>query len=93
MSDTSTLRRPTRPAQQASLFDMPPPWEEHWWGMPEFTMGDATPMRSITINFLTVEDVREFARRTGLAITAQSDSAWFPPQRLDEPKEWEYVED
>jgi hypothetical protein len=93
MSDPSTLRRPTREPKQAALFDIPAGWEEHWWGMPEFTMGDATPAYRITINFLTAEDVRAFAVKTGLTVTAQSDSAWFPPQRLDEPKEWEYVED
>ena len=93
MSDVSTLRRPTKQPQQATLFDVPPSWKEHWWGMPEFTMGDATPSYRITINFLTIEDVREFAEKTGLVVTARSDSAWFPPQRLEEPREWDYVED
>ena len=56
-------------------------------GMPEFTMGDATPQYRITINFLTLEDVKEFSKRLKLNLGAKSDTAWFPQQKLDEPKE------
>jgi hypothetical protein len=89
---TATLKRPTRPPEQDALFDLPPDWRLDWWGMPEFTMGDATPQYRVTINFLTLEDLREFSARLGVPLTPKSDSAWFPAQRLDEPKEWKYVD-
>ena len=86
------LKRPVKQAEQSALFDLPPDWKSEWWGMPEFTMGDATPQYRVTINFLTLEDLRDFSARVGMSLTAKSDTAWFPPQRLDEPKEWGYVE-
>jgi hypothetical protein len=92
-SDAKSLKRPIREPNQVTMFDMEPNWREHWWGMPEFSMGDATPQYRITINFMTAEDVKAFAEATGLSVTTRSDSAWFPPQNLDEPKEWAYVED
>jgi len=87
------LQRPTKEPAQFALFEMPPSWGEHWWGMPEFSMGDATPACRIVINFLTLDDVRRFAEMTKLKVTPRSDSTWFPQHALDEPKEWEYVED
>ena len=88
-----SLKRPTRKQDDLFLFEMEPNWHDHWWGMPEFTMGDATPQYRITINFMTREDVAEFASKLGLALGPKSDTAWYPQQKLDEPKEWEYVED
>lgn len=61
--------------------------------MPEFSMGDASPQYRITVNFMTREDLTEFAKRLDLRISTNSDTAWFPPQKLDEPKDWVYVED
>lgn len=43
-------------------------------------MGDARPSHKITINFMTAEDVRAFAKATGLSVNPRSDTAWFPPQ-------------
>ena len=88
------LARPVRETdEQLNLFGFGPSWETHWWGMPEFTMGDATPQYRITINFMTAEDVKDFASRLGLTLGGKSDTAWYPPQKLDEPKRWAYVED
>lgn len=84
------LSRPTKD-EHLTLFDMGPAWESHWWGMPSFTMGDATPSYRVTVNFLTLEDLHEFADRLGVRLGPRSNSMWFPPQRLDEPKEWAYV--
>lgn len=74
------IARPTRESAQGSLFDLEPDWREHWWGMPEFSMKDATPQHRITINFMTHEDVTAFSKLTGLCVTTSSDSAWFPRQ-------------
>lgn len=91
MSDDilAAIQRKTRDSNQGSLFDLDPDWREHWWGMPEFTMKDASPQHKITINFMTQEDVAEFARATGLKVSTQSDTAWFPDQkRLNGEFEW-----
>lgn len=74
------IRRQTRLSPQPALFDVAPDWRPEWWGMPEFTMGDASPLRRVTINFMTREDVARFAAVTGLPITDRTDSAWFPAQ-------------
>ena len=87
---TDTARPLAKPSGQAPLFDVEPDWRAQWWGMPSFEMGDARPQHKITINFMTAEDVKEFATRTGLPVTARSDSAWFPHQ---EPLRGQYYYD
>jgi len=72
------------------LFDMPEDWREHWWGMPSFEMGDARPQYKITLNFMTADDVKAFAEKTGIPVTTRSDSAWFPHQQpLNGEYEWD----
>lgn len=57
-------------------------WREHWWGMPSFEMRDASPMRAITVNFYTEEDVKEFSRRLDVRVPSKrTDSVWFPRDR------------
>lgn len=75
------IQRPTRDDDdQLSLFDDEPAWRDEWWGMPKFEMGDATPKHRVTLNFLTTEDLQEFAKLTGLRLTAKTDGAWYPPR-------------
>jgi len=76
------LERPVNEDNQTDLFGgkYSRDWEKHWWGMPEFTMNDVSPQYQITMNFMTREDVIEFAKKAGLQITPKSKSAWFPPQ-------------
>jgi hypothetical protein len=74
--------RPLRPPEGGLLFDIEPDWRAEWWGMPDFTMGDARPQHRIIINFMTAEDVKAFAARTGLSVNTRSDTSWFPPQEL-----------
>ena len=92
MNNIETLKRPTKKQDDDFLFDMEPDWRSEWWGMPEFIMGDATPQYKITINFMTKEDIKKFSELLGIQLSAKSDSAWFPKQKIDEPKEWCYVE-
>jgi hypothetical protein len=69
-------------------------WKEHWWDMPEFNMGDATPCHHIVVNFFTKEDFLAFKKALGISISSKCNSIWYPKkQRIDEPKEWCYVED
>ncbi|MDD2858872.1 MAG: hypothetical protein PHU75_09385 [Candidatus Nanopelagicales bacterium] len=86
------LRRPTREEAQRCLFDdVEPDWKELWWGMPEFSMADATPQHRITINFMTQEDVRDFCERLGVKRTLNMDSLWWPPQSRLGSKEFVWV--
>lgn len=77
-SDISTLKRPIREKKQQALFDLEPDWREHWWGMPEFTMGDISPQKKITVNFACYDDVVKFAELIGAKVTGNTDSLWFP---------------
>lgn len=74
------LARATRQDPQAALFEIGTSWESEWWGMPHFAMEDCRPAHKVTVNFLTADDVKQFAERTGLPITTKSDTAWFPHQ-------------
>ncbi len=78
--DITRLLRQTHDDPQQTLFGIEPSWKESWWGMPAFEMKDAQPQYKITINFMAVEDVHTFAKKTGLPVTTQSDTAWFPHQ-------------
>ena len=73
---------PARPTREPppTLFETAQTWEEHWWGMPAYSMSDATPTRRVMINFMTEEDVVKFSEQTGIPLTPRSDSAWYPPQ-------------
>lgn len=83
--DAKVLQRPLKPKTepvQLTLCDMPANdnWKEHWWGMPSFSMGDATPAHRVTVNFLTYEDLVAFREKLGVSISAKSDSMWYPQQ-------------
>jgi hypothetical protein len=84
------LARPLRDNPQPALFDVGTSWESEWWGMPSFSMGDARPQHKITVNFMTSQDVAAFAEKTGLPVSARSDTCWFPHQ---EPLRGEYYYD
>ena len=86
--DFSALKRPTREAPQTALFDVEPDWRGDWWGMPEFTMEDAGPMRRVVVNFITADDVTEFCERLGMRLSSGADSMWYPPQDRLAPKEY-----
>lgn len=88
-----SLARATRSQPQTSLFEIEPAWSDLWWGMPSFVLGDARPLYRITVNFFSVDAVQEFAQRLGVAATASTDSVTFPPERLDKPSDWEYIDE
>lgn len=86
------LKRKTREPDSEFLFDLEPDWKEHWWSMPEFSMGDASPQYKITINFMDGDAVKEFAKKTGIPVTLQSDTAWYPHQSpLRGEYEWDGI--
>lgn len=49
-----------------------------WKGMPEFEQEDAGAVRSIKVNFKSLEDVAEFAKITGNLITERTKYIWYP---------------
>jgi hypothetical protein len=81
VEDELKAMRPTRESNELTLFDVEPDWRESWWGMPEFSMQDASPQHRITINFMTAQDVLDFAKASGIPVTVKSDTAWFPHQK------------
>lgn len=86
-------RRPVRKESKVGFFEPTPDWQKHWWGMPKFVMGRGEPVYQIIMNFMTREDIEEFARRLGVQATERTKGIWFPPQDLGKPSEWCYVED
>ena len=83
IGDLQEFERPERKddVEQQSFFDIGPDWEEHWWGMPAFEQKDVRPSHTISMNFMTKEDVKEFAKKLGINATHHSNSAWYPPQK------------
>jgi hypothetical protein len=80
--------RPTREEEHA-LFDTKPTHEEHWWGMPRFEMKDASPGRTLSVNFMTPQDFDEFCNKLGVKLSGKADSMWFPTQQF-KPGEYYY---
>jgi hypothetical protein len=53
-------------------------YEKEWEGMPEFVAEDLKAIASVTVNFLTVEDMNAFSDLIGRRITFQTKSVLFP---------------
>ena len=81
--------RPVR-EKKKGLLDLEEPWKDIWWGMPEFEMKDATPQYQITMNFMTLENLKEFSKKMGYNLTPKSHSAWYPKQDRLKPREYFY---
>ena len=58
--------------------DKPFDWREEWQGMPEFIQEDLKAIASVTINFLTVEDMNAFSELVGKRISFTTKSILFP---------------
>lgn len=64
---------------------------KHWKGMPEFNQPDAGPVKSLIVNFASMEDVHRFAKLIGgQIITAKTRSVWYPfvPEESALDKRW-----
>jgi hypothetical protein len=62
----------------SDLFDSKFDYEKEWEGMPEFIAEDLKAIASVTVNFLTVEDMNAFSDLIGRRITFQTKSVLFP---------------
>lgn len=75
----------------SDLFDDDFDYEKEWEGMPEFIAEDLKAIASVTVNFLTVEDMNAFSELMGRRITFQTKSILFPVVKpvkkiyIDEP--------
>lgn len=78
MSKRNQFGRLIHEDPQEMLFDEPTDVEKLYWGMPEFSYGDARPYRRISINFETPDDVFDFCKHYGACIGERTDSIWFP---------------
>lgn len=60
--------------------------------MPEFVQGDERAHQKIVIHFADAGDVADFAKATGLRVTPNTDTLWYPPLERDRASEWVYVD-
>lgn len=74
----------------------PVPFADHggeWGGMPEFQQEDQTAVRSLKVNFATLDDVGAFASLVGQTITDKTISIWFPKRDTEPQTTHEYGDD
>ena len=60
------------------LFDDQFDYDKEWEWMPEFIAEDLKSIASVTVNFLTVDDMNAFSNLIGRRITFQTKSILFP---------------
>ena len=78
-------------SEQATLFDMPADWQEHWQGMPEFVQDKQEPYAKIIVRFNSKDDLDDFAKVIGQKLTPKTKSIWHPFKshwRADKQPEW-----
>lgn len=74
----------------SDLFNDEFDYDKEWEGMPEFIAEDLKAIASVTINFLTVEDMNAFSKLIGRRITFQTKSILFP---VIEPVKKVYIDE
>lgn len=52
-------------------------WRKEWQDMPEFIQVDMNPIYSVTVNFLSVEDMNTFSEIVGKRISFNTKSVLF----------------
>lgn len=55
-------------------------WKKEWQDMPEFIQNDTKPVFSLTVNFLSVEDMNNFSEIIGKRISFTTKSVIFSNQ-------------
>jgi hypothetical protein len=55
-------------------------WKKEWQDMPEFIQNDTKPIFSLTVNFLSVEDMNNFSEIIGKRISFTTKSVIFTNQ-------------
>jgi len=62
-------------------------WQKEWQGMPEFVQENLQEIHSITIHFVTIEDMNKFSELVGKNITFTTKSMLYPVTKT-EKKVW-----
>lgn len=62
-------------------------WQKEWQGMPEFVQENLQEIHSITVHFVTVEDMNKFSELVGKNITFTTKSMLYPVTKT-EKKVW-----
>lgn len=62
-----------------------------WQGMPEFEQEDLTPVKQLTVNFASADDIDAFAQLVGQKVGMTTKSIWFPPQPIERYMDKGYV--
>jgi hypothetical protein len=55
-------------------------WKKEWQNMPEFIQNDTKPVFSLTVNFLSIEDMNNFSEIIGKRISFTTKSVIFSNQ-------------
>lgn len=53
----------------------------HMKGMPEFNQPNVKPVKQLTVNFMTNEDMHKFSKLVGQQITAKTRSIYYPEMK------------
>jgi len=62
-------------------------WQKEWQGMPEFVQENLQEIHSITVHFVTIEDMNKFSELVGKNITFTTKSMLYPVIKT-EKKVW-----
>jgi len=62
-------------------------WQKEWKGMPEFVQENLQEIHSITVHFVTIEDMNKFSELVGKNITFTTKSMLYPVTKT-EKKVW-----
>jgi hypothetical protein len=78
---------------QHVLFGEKEPWAEEWVGMPEYEQKNLLPLYSVRINFMSIEDMRRFAKLIEQPLTSKTASVWYPLQHKKSVDVLRYVDE
>lgn len=57
-------------------------WRGMWKGMPAYDSTDLQPLKQLTVNFSSEEDLQEFAKLLKQVINMKTKSVWYPAAQL-----------
>jgi hypothetical protein len=73
----------TIPEQENLFGDDNFDWQKEWQGMPEFVQENLQEIHSITVHFVTVEDMKQFSELVGKNITFTTKSMLYPVTKTE----------
>lgn len=73
------------------LLDMRQPWEDEWQGMPQFSLEDLTPYKTMYVHFSSPGDIQAFSDLIGQTVTERTRSVWVPEAEIGRYANKRYV--